>query len=107
MRNVRWLQALLINGIKQDMKLEIDATVQYLLDKPKARLLFKDSKVKSPYNSYLEQGTAARADCKLRVWNPLRLLWHRKLQTTCSMLRRRMVHLSTCLPKRIRNISKI
>ncbi|WP_416294409.1 endolytic transglycosylase MltG [Paenibacillus illinoisensis] len=44
------------NRIKQDMKLEIDATVQYLLDKPKARLLFKDLKVKSPYNSYLNKG---------------------------------------------------
>ncbi|MGQ8872465.1 endolytic transglycosylase MltG [Paenibacillus sp. TSA_86.1] len=44
------------NRIKQDMKLEIDATVQYLLDKPKARLLFKDLKVQSPYNTYLNKG---------------------------------------------------
>ncbi|KQY82776.1 aminodeoxychorismate lyase [Paenibacillus sp. Root52] len=44
------------NRIHQDMKLEIDATVQYLLDKPKARLLFKDLKVESPYNMYLNKG---------------------------------------------------
>lgn len=44
------------NRIKEDMKLEIDATVQYLLDKPKARLLFKDLKVESPYNTYLNKG---------------------------------------------------
>ncbi|WP_342552461.1 endolytic transglycosylase MltG [Paenibacillus sp. FSL R7-0652] len=44
------------NRIKEDMKLEIDATVQYLLDKPKARLLFKDLKVQSPYNTYLNKG---------------------------------------------------
>ncbi|MFB8374791.1 endolytic transglycosylase MltG [Paenibacillus taichungensis] len=44
------------NRINQDMKLEIDATVQYLLDKPKARLLFKDLKVQSPYNTYLNKG---------------------------------------------------
>lgn len=44
------------NRIQQDMKLEIDATVQYLLDKPKARLLFKDLKVESPYNTYLNKG---------------------------------------------------
>ncbi|MCM3170629.1 endolytic transglycosylase MltG [Paenibacillus sp. MER 99-2] len=44
------------NRIHQDMKLEIDATVQYLLDKPKARLLFKDLKVESPYNTYLNKG---------------------------------------------------
>ncbi|CAI6078931.1 Endolytic murein transglycosylase [Paenibacillus sp. JJ-100] len=44
------------NRLEQDMKLEIDATVQYLLDKPKARLLFKDLKVQSPYNTYLNKG---------------------------------------------------
>ena len=44
------------NRINKDMKLEIDATVQYLLDKPKARLLFKDLKVQSPYNTYLNKG---------------------------------------------------
>lgn len=46
---------IIYNRIKQDMKLEIDATVQYLLDKPKARLLFKDLKVQSPYNTYLNK----------------------------------------------------
>lgn len=44
------------NRINRDMKLEIDATVQYLLDKPKARLLFADLKVQSPYNTYLNKG---------------------------------------------------
>ncbi|AWB47013.1 endolytic transglycosylase MltG [Paenibacillus sp. CAA11] len=45
------------NRIKQDMKLEIDATVQYLLEKPKERLLNSDlRKVDSPYNSYLYKG---------------------------------------------------
>lgn len=44
------------NRINQDMKLEIDATVQYLLDRPKERLFYKDLKVKSPYNTYLNKG---------------------------------------------------
>lgn len=44
------------NRINQDMKLEIDATVQYLLDRPKERLFFKDLKVQSPYNTYLNKG---------------------------------------------------
>nr|WP_273545649.1 endolytic transglycosylase MltG [Paenibacillus caui] len=45
------------NRIKQNMKLEIDATVQYLLGKPKERLLNSDlRKVDSPYNSYLYAG---------------------------------------------------
>ncbi|GGH29339.1 endolytic transglycosylase MltG [Paenibacillus segetis] len=40
-----------------NMKLEIDATVQYLLGKPKERLLNSDlRKVDSPYNTYLYLG---------------------------------------------------
>lgn len=44
------------NRLEQDMKLEIDATVQYLLDKPKERLLYKDLEVDSPYNTYRNKG---------------------------------------------------
>ncbi|WP_106768445.1 endolytic transglycosylase MltG [Paenibacillus faecalis] len=44
------------NRIEQGMKLEIDATVQYLLDKPKERLLYKDLEVDSPYNTYRNKG---------------------------------------------------
>ncbi|WP_054958102.1 endolytic transglycosylase MltG [Paenibacillus dakarensis] len=44
------------NRLDKDMKLEIDATVQYLLDKPKERLLYKDLEVDSPYNTYRNKG---------------------------------------------------
>lgn len=45
------------NRLKADMKLEIDATVQYVLDKPKERLLYSDLRsVDSPYNTYLYAG---------------------------------------------------
>lgn len=44
------------NRLKSDQKLEIDATVQYLLDKPKERLLYKDLEVDSPYNTYRNAG---------------------------------------------------
>ncbi|NMO96781.1 endolytic transglycosylase MltG [Paenibacillus lemnae] len=44
------------NRLEQDMKLEIDATVQYLLDKPKERLLYKDLEVENPYNTYRNKG---------------------------------------------------
>ncbi|WP_138495711.1 endolytic transglycosylase MltG [Paenibacillus pinistramenti] len=45
------------NRLKAGMKLEIDATVQYLLGKTKERLLNSDlRKVDSPYNSYLYEG---------------------------------------------------
>ncbi len=44
------------NRLKQNMKLQIDATVQYALGKQKARLLYSDLKIDSPYNTYLHEG---------------------------------------------------
>ncbi|MGF7045956.1 UPF0755 protein [Paenibacillus sp. DS2015] len=44
------------NRLEIGQKLEIDATVQYSLDEPKERLLFKDLKVDSPYNTYRIEG---------------------------------------------------
>lgn len=44
------------NRLKKEQKLEIDATVQYLLDKQKERLLYKDLEVDSPYNTYRNTG---------------------------------------------------
>lgn len=44
------------NRLDKAQKLEIDATVQYLLDKQKERLLNEDLKVDSPYNTYKNAG---------------------------------------------------
>ncbi|MBW4084355.1 endolytic transglycosylase MltG [Paenibacillus sp. S150] len=44
------------NRLNKGQKLEIDATVQYLLDKQKERLYEKDLKVDSPYNTYKNEG---------------------------------------------------
>jgi UPF0755 protein len=45
-----------MNRIQKEQKLQSCSTVQYLLKKPKPRLLRKDLKVKSPYNTYLNKG---------------------------------------------------
>ncbi|WP_127579613.1 endolytic transglycosylase MltG [Paenibacillus koleovorans] len=44
------------NRMKQSMKLQIDATVQYALDAPKDRLFEKDLLIEHPYNTYYVQG---------------------------------------------------
>ncbi|UHA74298.1 endolytic transglycosylase MltG [Paenibacillus sp. 481] len=44
------------NRIKKGMRLQIDATVQYALDKPKERLYYKDLGIDSPYNTYKIEG---------------------------------------------------
>jgi UPF0755 protein len=44
------------NRIEDGMMLQIDATVQYSLDKPKERLYEKDLLIDSPYNTYKVEG---------------------------------------------------
>ncbi len=44
------------NRLDRDMKLQIDATVQYALPEHKDRLLFEDLRVDSPFNTYRHHG---------------------------------------------------
>ncbi|MCS7187233.1 MAG: endolytic transglycosylase MltG [Armatimonadetes bacterium] len=46
----------IINRLKKGMKLEIDATVLYALGKRKNRVLYRDLRVDSPYNTYRYKG---------------------------------------------------
>ena len=46
----------IINRLKRGMKLEIDATVLYSLGQRKRRVLYRDLKVDSPYNTYRYKG---------------------------------------------------
>ncbi|TBL81857.1 endolytic transglycosylase MltG [Paenibacillus thalictri] len=48
--------SVIYNRLGKKMNLQIDATIQYMLDKPKERLLEKDLQLESPYNTYLHAG---------------------------------------------------
>lgn len=50
------ISSVIHNRLKKGMLLQIDATVQYLLPEQKARLLYKDLEVDSPYNTYKYPG---------------------------------------------------
>jgi UPF0755 protein len=50
------IAAVFYNRLKGGKRLESCATVQYILQKPKERLLFSDLKAESPYNTYLHTG---------------------------------------------------
>lgn len=44
------------NRLKKRMKLEADPTIQYIITNGPRRVLYKDLKIKSPYNTYLNYG---------------------------------------------------
>ena len=48
--------SVIYNRLDQDMPLQIDATIQYALEKPKENLSLRDLNVGSPYNTYENKG---------------------------------------------------
>ncbi len=48
--------SVIFNRIAQKMRLQIDATVQYVLDEQKERLLNSDLEIDSPFNTYRNDG---------------------------------------------------
>jgi len=50
------VSSVIANRLEKGMPLQIDATIQYVLDEPKERLLEEDLKVDSPYNTYQHKG---------------------------------------------------
>ena len=45
-----------INRLQKEMPLQSCATIQYILGNPKAELSIADTKLESPYNTYLHRG---------------------------------------------------
>lgn len=52
----RLISGVIYNRLEQGMKLQIDATIQYILGQPKARLTYRDLEINSPYNTYQISG---------------------------------------------------
>lgn len=50
------IASVIYNRLNKRMPLQIDATIQYLFEKPKDRLVEKDLQIVSPYNTYLISG---------------------------------------------------
>ena len=50
------MAGVIYNRLDIDMKLQVDASVQYALGERKERLLYKDLEIDSPYNTYLYKG---------------------------------------------------
>lgn len=50
------IASVIYNRLKLGMPLQIDATIQYALGKPKASLSINDTKIDSPYNTYKLKG---------------------------------------------------
>jgi len=50
------IASVIYNRMRKDMPLQIDATVQYALERPKANLSLADLKIDSPYNTYKRKG---------------------------------------------------
>lgn len=50
------VSAVIYNRLDKGMKLEIDATVQYVLPQRKNKLTYADLQIKSAYNTYLHKG---------------------------------------------------
>jgi UPF0755 protein len=48
--------SVIYNRLDRDMPLQIDATIQYALERPKTNLSLHDLKVTSPYNTYENKG---------------------------------------------------
>jgi UPF0755 protein len=48
--------SVIYNRLDRDMPLQIDATIQYALERPKENLSLRDLKVDSPYNTYENKG---------------------------------------------------
>jgi len=61
------IAGVIYNRLEDGWKLQIDATIQYILDEPKEFLLNSDLEIDSPYNTYLYEGLPPGPICCPRM----------------------------------------
>jgi len=61
------MAAVFYNRLKENMKLESCATIQYILGTPKEFLTNADTQIESPYNTYLHEGLPPGPICNPRM----------------------------------------
>ena len=59
----RLIAGVLLNRLRKGMKLECDATLQYVLPQHKERITYKDLEIDSPYNTYKVKGLPPTPIC--------------------------------------------
>jgi UPF0755 protein len=61
------IASVIFNRLKKDMKLDIDATVNYALNEWSRPLTFEDLKIEHPYNTYLRKGLPPGPICNPQI----------------------------------------
>ncbi len=54
--SMKLVSGILQNRLEEGMLLQVDSSIEYILDKPLSELTPEDLKIDSPYNTYLNQG---------------------------------------------------
>jgi UPF0755 protein len=68
------IASVIYNRLRKDTPLQIDATIQYALKRPKENLSLADLKVDSPYNTYENKGLPPGPICSPGKWSLLAAL---------------------------------
>lgn len=54
--SMKIVSGILQNRLTEEMPLQVDSSIEYILDKPLSELVAEDLKIDSPYNTYLNNG---------------------------------------------------
>jgi UPF0755 protein len=91
--------SVIYNRLRMNMPLQIDATVLYGMGLWKERVLYKDLRHESPYNTYLRRGLPP-GPIASPAWRAFARRWSLSRRSICSMWRRRTATTASRAPTR-------